>query len=159
MPNFTMCLGPNCDSGQIHGGGNDQPIMTCTTCQFKTCFTHQMPWHTGQTCAEYDTEKSERTRQEAASAEFIAEKTKACPNPKCGLNLDKYTGCDHVICEYPNSSCYLIFLQLILIHIKGTRCKYEFCWVCFVSYETIRLEGNGAHSAGCKYHSNRLHLL
>ena len=100
MPNFMMCLGPNCDSGQIHEGGDDQPIMTCTTCQFKTCFIHKMPWHTDQTCAQYDAEQAERTQQEAASAEFLARKTKVCPNPRCGLHVDKYSGCDHVRCMY-----------------------------------------------------------
>jgi hypothetical protein len=100
MPNFTMCLGPNCGSGQIHGGGNDQPIMTCTTCHFKTCFAHKMPWHEGLTCMQYDNRQVERLRQETASAELLGKTTKTCPNPRCGMNLDKYTGCDHVRCKY-----------------------------------------------------------
>ena len=64
MPNFARCLGPNCSSGQIHDGGDEQPIMTCISCQFKTCYTHQLPWHDGQTCAEYDDMHAERVRQE-----------------------------------------------------------------------------------------------
>jgi hypothetical protein len=99
MPNFTMCLGPGCDSGQIHETGDDQPIMTCTTCHFKTCFTHKMPWHSGQTCADYDAERKERMEQEAASEQLISDTTKKCPNPQCGHGIEKSGGCDHMTCK------------------------------------------------------------
>jgi hypothetical protein len=99
MPNFAMCLGPGCDSGQIHETGNAQPIMTCTVCQFKTCFIHKMPWHQGQTCAEYDFLRQERMQQEAASEKLIAQTTKKCPNPNCGHGIEKEGGCDHMTCK------------------------------------------------------------
>jgi hypothetical protein len=104
IPNFTMCLGPGCDSGQIHETGDDQPIMTCTKCHFKTCFSHKMPWHSGQTCAEYDAERKERMEQEAASEKLIAETAKQCPNPQCGHGITKDGGCDHMTCELTGSS-------------------------------------------------------
>jgi hypothetical protein len=100
MPNFAMCLGPGCDSGQIHETGDDQPIMTCTTCHFKTCFTHKMPWHSGQTCADYDAEQKKRMEQEAASEKWITETTKKCPNPECGHAIEKNGGCDHMTCKF-----------------------------------------------------------
>jgi IBR domain, a half RING-finger domain len=102
MPNFAMCLGPGCDSGQIHETGHAQPIMTCTICQFKTCFTHKMPWHKGQTCAQYDFQRKERMEQEAASEKLIARITKKCPNPKCGHGIEKKGGCDHMTCKFVN---------------------------------------------------------
>lgn len=101
MPNFTMCLGPGCDSGQIHETGGDLPIMTCTICHFKTCFTHKMPWHAGQTCADYDAERKERMEQEAASEQLILRTTKRCPNPECGHAIEKNEGCDHMTCKKP----------------------------------------------------------
>lgn len=102
MPNFTYCLNMGCDSGQIHGGGDDQPIMTCTACQFKTCFTHKIAWHSGMTCSEYDEvlAKEERMEQEAASQKFLTKKTKICPNPECGLHCIKASGCDHMTCKF-----------------------------------------------------------
>jgi hypothetical protein len=100
IPNFTMCLGPGCDSGQIYGGGHDQPIMTCTTCKFKTCFTHQLPWHAGQTCDEYDEAIVERLMQEEASMKLIGKISKICPTPSCGANIQKSAGCDHMTCEF-----------------------------------------------------------
>lgn len=102
VPNFMMCVGPNCLSGQLHEGGADQPIMTCTTCKYKSCFTHKAPWHSGLSCAEYDTREAKKTREDAKTQRYLAKKTKICPNIKCGLNLDKYTGCDHVKCMYPD---------------------------------------------------------
>ena len=153
MPNFTMCLGPNCGSGQIHEGGNDQPIMTCTTCKFKTCFTHKMPWHEGLTCGQYDAEQAERVRQEAASAKVLAKTTKACPNPKCGLHLDKYAGCDHVLCKY---HCHVQVNFLYTYAQTGNKCGHEFCWVCLAPFAKIRNRGNSFHSVNCKYHTNRL---
>ena len=154
MTNFTMCLGPNCGSGQIHGGGNDQPIMTCTSCQFKTCFTHKMPWHAGQTCEQYDIkQQKKRTKQEAASAAFLAKETKICPNKKCGLHVDKWMGCDHVTCKGAWSSYHFTSHAYIQI---GTVCNFEFCWLCLASYKRIRREGNTAHSRKCKYHTDCL---
>jgi IBR domain, a half RING-finger domain len=102
MPDFMMCLGPDCNSGQIHEGGDAQPIMTCTACKFKSCWTHQMPWHSGQTCDEYEAERQERFVQEAASKKFLDEKTKICPNIKCGLHVEKISGCDHMTCQFSN---------------------------------------------------------
>ena len=98
MPNFAMCLSPTCDSGQIHDGGDDQPIITCTTCQFQTCFIHKMSWHTGMTCAEYDAQQTKRLAQEAASEKFISETSVICPNPNCRYRIHKYAGCDHIKC-------------------------------------------------------------
>ncbi|TVY86719.1 putative E3 ubiquitin-protein ligase [Lachnellula willkommii] len=103
MPNFTYCLNAGCDSGQIHGGGDEQPIMTCTECQFKTCFTHKTAWHSDMTCSEYDevlAKDKERTKQEAASQKFLAEETKICPNPECGLHCTKVSGCDHMTSSF-----------------------------------------------------------
>jgi hypothetical protein len=100
LPNFTMCLGPGCKSGHVHQGGDDQPIMTCNICRFKTCFTHKMLWHSEQTCDQYNEERIERIEQEAASAILIAETAKICPNPVCGHGITKIDGCDHMICEF-----------------------------------------------------------
>ncbi|KAH6667617.1 hypothetical protein B0J14DRAFT_489716 [Halenospora varia] len=137
MPNFTYCLNPSCDSGQIHDSGDEQPIMTCTTCSFKTCYTHKMPWHEGLTCSQFDESRQDLVAQEAASTQYLNQNTKICPNIQCGLRCEKISGCDHMTCH---------------------RCRHEFCWECFAPYERIHIEGNSAHEETCKYHSNRLPL-
>jgi len=58
-----------------------------------------MPWHSGQTCADYDVEQKERTEQEGACEKLIAETTKKCPNPECGHGIEKIGGCDHMTCK------------------------------------------------------------
>ncbi|KAI1349305.1 hypothetical protein F5Y01DRAFT_306143 [Xylaria sp. FL0043] len=52
-PNFCWCTS-GCGSGQVHPEGRENPLMICTNCRGKTCFTHQSPWHDGLTCREYD---------------------------------------------------------------------------------------------------------
>ncbi|EDO02656.1 hypothetical protein SS1G_05133 [Sclerotinia sclerotiorum 1980 UF-70] len=84
-PNFTNCLGPECGGGQIHEDSDDQPIMTCGACGFKTCFTHKMPWHTGLTCNQYNTRERERLQQEEASLQLMEKATKQCP--QCQVDL------------------------------------------------------------------------
>ncbi|KAI9642074.1 hypothetical protein NHQ30_009945 [Ciborinia camelliae] len=135
-PNFTNCLGPNCGDGQIHEDGDEQPIMTCGSCGFKTCFTHSIPWHTGLTCSQYDIKKrqrAERQIQEDESQKQMEKSTKRCPN--CQVRIEKNHGCDHMTCS---------------------SCRHEFCWLCFVDYKSIRSRGNSAHVSTCSYYPRNL---
>ncbi|TGO47793.1 hypothetical protein BCON_0263g00040 [Botryotinia convoluta] len=133
LPNFTFCLSPTCESGQIHTGP-DHPMMKCTTCGFNTCFIHKLPWHEDLTCAEFDFFNQARVRQEAASEAWIAEHTKLCPNPKCGMRIQKKTGCDHLTCECDY-------------------CLFEFCWCCFADLKMIKKRGNDHHKEDCRWHT------
>lgn len=105
----------DCDDGQIHVGGHAQPIVKCTSCGSRTCFTHGLPWHTGFSCEEFDllqsnasTNKSsgsgesaletavttaQRLRtieNERASVSTIISTTKPCPS--CRRNIEKNGG-------------------------------------------------------------------
>ncbi|KAF5873283.1 putative ring finger protein [Botrytis fragariae] len=131
LPNFTFCLSLTCESGQIHSKPDD-PMMTCTTCGFKTCFIHKLPWHGDLTCAEFDISNQARVRQEAASEAWIAEHTKLCPNPKCGMRIQKKSGCDHLTCDY---------------------CLVEFCGCCFADSKLIKKRGNDHHKEDCRWHT------
>ncbi|KAG7125412.1 hypothetical protein HYQ44_001381 [Verticillium longisporum] len=51
--NFIWCTG-GCGSGQIHETGAEQPIVICLHCNSRSCFTHEVAWHDGFTCEEYD---------------------------------------------------------------------------------------------------------
>ncbi|ATZ53317.1 hypothetical protein BCIN_09g01870 [Botrytis cinerea B05.10] len=126
-PKFTNCLGPNCGDGQIHQDGENQPIMTCGTCSFKTCFTHKIPWHTGLTCGQFDVQnRGAASEQEKKSQRLIKRATKPCPS--CNAPILKNKGCDHMTC---------------------THCDYEFCWLCLADYETILTTSNAAHRPNC----------
>ncbi|CAG8847545.1 15351_t:CDS:2, partial [Racocetra persica] len=43
IPTFQWCLNPNCESGQDHYQGDKVPIMTCNSCEQKSCVVHGRP--------------------------------------------------------------------------------------------------------------------
>jgi hypothetical protein len=97
QPNFQLCTHAGCNSGQIHETGHEQPIMRCSSCSKLTCFTHKQPWHTGMTCAAFDTSAARSaTDQENQTLRIIDETTKKCPN--CEVRIQKGDGCDHMTC-------------------------------------------------------------
>lgn len=63
------------------------PIVTCYVCHHRTCFTHQVAWHEGYTCDEWDKEKKVRETI-TTTAQYLATFTKTCPHckkPVCSL--------------------------------------------------------------------------
>ncbi|TGO81077.1 hypothetical protein BPOR_1371g00010 [Botrytis porri] len=93
-PKSTNCLGPGCNDGQIHEGGDDQPIMTCGT------------W--------YDDQSRNRLRQEDASQDLINKATKRCPS--CQVRIEKNLGCDHMTCRYcEHEFCWVCFIDYRLV--------------------------------------------
>ena len=52
--NYQWCMSPACKSGQIHEDAEAGPIMTCNHCGFRSCVLHQVPFHEGETCSQYD---------------------------------------------------------------------------------------------------------
>ncbi|KAE9375865.1 hypothetical protein N431DRAFT_403883 [Stipitochalara longipes BDJ] len=51
-PNFVWCLSGKCEWGELHNPKSKRFI--CPACGFQTCFKHQIPWHEGLTCRQYD---------------------------------------------------------------------------------------------------------
>ncbi|KAH7058886.1 hypothetical protein B0J12DRAFT_594604 [Macrophomina phaseolina] len=130
--NFRWCLSPVCQSGQIHDGDSG-PIFKCIGCGAQFCMHHEMPWHRGQTCQQYNQRVTEkRDREKRATEKIIARTTKKCPGKGCEWMIEKNNGCDHMTCR---------------------QCKHEFCWICLAAYDPIRRHGNGMHRTSCKYHS------
>ena len=79
--------------------------MKCDACGQKSCFTHDVPWHSELTCTQYD---KIIKKAEKATQNFLDRETKPCP--KCGVRITKIGGCNHMVCKVPS-------------------CKYEFCWL------------------------------
>ena len=99
-PNLVMCLGLNCGSGQIHT--DEDPMMVCEVCSFKTCAVHKLPWHEGLSCEEFDMDDSqiERLEEAEATAKLLAkEHAQVCPN--CRNGVSRIDGCDHMTCKLP----------------------------------------------------------
>jgi hypothetical protein len=113
-------------------------MMICNTCGFSTCVHHKLPWHTGLTCAEFDTsdEQVERLEQAEATAKLLSkDHSKICPNCKQGVT--KQDGCDHLMC----------------------RCGKEWCFICLASWENIMRIGAEAHHPTCDYHPRKIRKL
>jgi len=134
--NFRWCLNVKCDHGQIHPHGglyhflfcmwriwwqalyvlDAYPIVQCSWCYKKSCFTHQLPWHEGLTCSEFDSLHPELAVDQEAVQLLISTTTQQCT--KCKKRVRSYTiprifhyiqdfcsqiersaGCDHMTCE------------------------------------------------------------
>ena len=67
--------------------------MNCEACGDKSCFTHDIPWHQGLTCSEYETIKR---GVDKATEKYIKKETKPCPS--CGVRIVKTGGCDSMVC-------------------------------------------------------------
>lgn len=106
LPN--RCKGNQCGSGHEHAGGSDNPIMTCTACGVKSCFVHDVPWHSGQSCDQYDKSVASDPHT-LANLEYAKRHTKKCP--RCSKSIEKAGGCDHMTCRR-----------------NAGGCGHEFCW-------------------------------
>ena len=106
MPNFRRCAAPGCRSGQLHEAGDEQPIMNCGSCGFRTCFHHRVAWHEGKTCEEYDRERNmdAKTKMRVEREEKQLRKTvRSCPG--CNVEILKLGGCDHMTCASTSLAC------------------------------------------------------
>eukprot|EP00128_Syssomonas_multiformis_P019004 Colp12_sorted_trinity150504_noHs@150 len=129
-PNYRDCPYADCGKGQIHEGIlQEQPKVLCLYCQQFYCFKHNVPWHEGKTCKQYD---KEYAKLNDASASYLRKNTKKCP--QCTSPIEKNHGCDHMTCS---------------------RCKHEFCWLCLTSWAEVRRDGN-RHADECARIAARL---
>ena len=116
IPGFRRCLAPGCVSGHIHEGGADQPIVTCSNCASKSCFTHQTAWHAEETCEAFDERMAEERREEeAANAAYMEANTERCPNEKCQKPIEKNGGCQHMRCKLPPTPPPPLFLVVFAL--------------------------------------------
>jgi IBR domain, a half RING-finger domain len=91
---WRWCLAAGCGHGGLHGGG--QEMIRCRKCDYKMCLKHQVPWHTGYTCQEYETSHPHAAITKT-SEELVQKVSKPCPG--CGIAVQKDGGCNHMSCE------------------------------------------------------------
>jgi len=108
MPNFRWCLSTRCESGQIHDPSCAK--FKCAACRSKHCVKHDMPWHSGETCEDYDRRNRRRQKEERASEAEVKKSTRRCP--ECKKDVHKWTGCNHITCV----------------------CRHEWCYICLAPY-------------------------
>lgn len=113
FPNFRWCLAVGCEAGQIHSSPGrsagarsieeDCPKFRCHACRATHCIRHNIPWHAGETCSQYDLRTHRRRQDNRKSEAFVQETSKLCPG--CNKAVFKYSGCNHISC-----ACTLYFL-------------------------------------------------
>jgi acyl-coenzyme A synthetase/AMP-(fatty) acid ligase len=78
---------------------HENPIFVCHACGARHCVVHELEWHDGETCQEYDYRVSGKKRrdEEDATKKTIQLISKKCP--RCPTQIEKNAGCDHMTCE------------------------------------------------------------
>ncbi|OSS45230.1 hypothetical protein B5807_10214 [Epicoccum nigrum] len=126
-PSYIACLNSECgvyfsaegcgskheiDIGNGEGKGkskakNDDSAVkaVCPHCDHELCLSCKRPWHLGS-C------NSARKKEDEESEKAIKNMgAKQCP--KCGVNIEKQGGCDHMTCK---------------------TCRHNFCWECLGAF-------------------------
>ncbi|KAI0159554.1 hypothetical protein GGR57DRAFT_428662 [Xylariaceae sp. FL1272] len=126
---FRWCLNARCDAGQIYPLGCSK--ARCHACSQSSCVHHDIPWHNGETCEQYDKRTTKQRRSDKLSEKHVQKTTKPCPG--CRKNVHKFSGCDHITCI----------------------CGHEWCWLCFSPYtRDNNLFLRCRHKEECQYFAN-----
>jgi hypothetical protein len=99
VPNFRWCHNPRCKSGEEYPDPKSKcsadALVTCSSCSAASCFTHDMPWHYGRSCAEFDRLVQNVESEKAINRDYW---TRMCP--RCSTPISKTGGCNVMHCEY-----------------------------------------------------------
>ena len=150
IPNLRWCLSTSCESGQIHDPACRK--FKCIACKAKHCAHHEVPWHSGETCEEYDHRNKRRRKDDKASAEMIKRTSKVCP--ECKKAVHKFTGCNHITCECISGQIRLppltMFPWNVLTDPRPGVCGHEWCYICFAPFRRNQHDFLYCrHNAGC----------
>lgn len=151
LPTFRWCVGRHCSYGEEHSD-DESPVIECSSCGLLACSHHNIPWHHGETCSEYDRRIATRqARAEQKSEREIKRVAKRCPG--CRRFINKNGGCNHMTCKLHFSSwrmCQTRFRSCeghsepetnsLLVGL----CGRQFCWTC--------LHDHPGHTRTCPHH-------
>ena len=101
---YHYCLTPNCE--MVYKITSPGELFKCPLCFCRICTACHIQYHDGMSCAMFKSAKS----QDDSVKKWIREKPhkrKRCP--KCDVGIEKYEGCNHVLC---------------------LACGAHICWVC-----------------------------
>ena len=112
-PNRRFCPRPGCGTAML--GDSRRPMMNCPRpgCNFAYCFNCREAWHADTTCELYQAWKIENGQVDSKFSNWAAQNAKPCPN--CQVLINKDGGCNHMRC---------------------TRCKTDYCWLCLGNYRS-----------------------
>ncbi|KAL8295512.1 hypothetical protein RB597_009331 [Gaeumannomyces tritici] len=129
MRHFRWCLA-GCGSGQIHVSRPRSPpssckpeVFRCHVCHARQCTVHDVPWHRGETCADFDLRARRRLRDDLRTREAVSKMAKACPG--CLRDVHKHSGCNHITCLCGHEWCYMCFAPYVRDGAGFLRCRHE----------------------------------
>jgi hypothetical protein len=101
--NFIICLDTKC--GQYFSresciSKRNKREVHCPYCDYAMCLTCIRPWHPDNSC-------NKEKDAENAKSEATIQKMGAKPCPKCGVNIEKNGGCDHMTCKIFYMPCHM----------------------------------------------------
>jgi hypothetical protein len=107
--NGVVCPLANCGAVFIPPPNTNMTSLRCYSCEQRFCKECRSPAHPNISCTE------NQERLDPALQQLLARTTKRCPNPKCGVRIEKNQGCMHMTCGV---------------------CHMEFCWLCLIPWGT-----------------------
>ena len=109
------------------------------------CFKHDMVWHNGFECKEFDEEL--KNNPDLASDKMVLEFSKKCPN--CPTLISKLEGCDVMVCcRFGTHGCHHNIKQFGKCDHGGKQyCGATFCWCCL---GRIDVNKKGGYTRHCK---------
>ena len=93
---FLWCPSSGCGNGEVYAPTLN-PFVTCKKCKARICFSHQVMWHEGLTCHQYDL-KAAANLDPNAKKDMLEIKRTTKPCPFCKLRIRKEGGCNHMEC-------------------------------------------------------------
>eukprot|EP01084_Bolivina_argentea_P187849 323496_1 len=149
MPEFRWCKNPKgCGSGQLVSNWKGlQGYYSCHACEQEMCFKHNMAWHMGYDCKEFETEME--NNPDLASDKLILQFSKKCP--KCATTIIKLEGCDVMkCCRFGTHGCHDAMKKFGKCDHGGQQyCGQLFCWCCLGKIE-IDEKHQGRYIRHCK---------
>jgi ariadne-1 len=118
-PKIRWCPAPNCGKA-IYSPDASKTSVQCS-CGNNFCFKCNQESHSPASCEQMKLWKK-KASDESETGNYLVANTKDCP--KCGRNIEKNGGCNHMTC---------------------TQCKYEFCWVCIGEWKKLHGTDTGGY--------------
>ena len=125
-PSFLRCTNTRngCGAGQLVVDGEENNVVTCYSCGWKTCFVHAEQMHLGVTCAQYDlwvdatSNAAMANNADATNAtqRLLSSRARACPG--CESPVIKVGTIDE---DSEAEAC---------AHMTCSSCDAEWCWDC-----------------------------
>ncbi|KAK3317814.1 hypothetical protein B0T19DRAFT_405477 [Cercophora scortea] len=111
LPYFRWCARGECENGEVYE--EESTEIACSACGYKMCYKHQMPWHEGLSCEEYDSIQKHGDPLYDATQSWIQQNSKKCPGKDCGLRIEKrIDGCFHMTFQYSRISYRVLFYRV-----------------------------------------------